>query len=89
MIKKIIRIIRSKTRDKSKIQDNWYKERLTICNSCPLNSKNTDRKNLKYWTLRILNLGEYFCTKCGCEIKAKCSEEMEECPKGKWKQILL
>lgn len=90
MMNKLIRIIRSKLRNKNNIKDDWYYERLEICRTCPLNSKNSDpkEKTIRYKILRLLNLNEDFCTVCGCELKAKASEEMEECPEGKWKQIL-
>lgn len=85
---KIIRIIRSKFRDKSTIKDQWYLDRMETCNGCPLNSKNTKlTKNFKYWILNILNLKKPFCTVCGCELEAKASEEMEKCPEGKWGRV--
>lgn len=86
---KIFRIIKAKLRNKNEIKDQFYHDRLSICETCPFNSKyaEPENKNLKYWVWRILNLNEYFCTICKCELKAKASEEMEECPKGKWKQI--
>lgn len=90
---KLIRIIRAKLKNKEKIKDSWYHERLKICNECPFNSKNTkENKSFKYKFWNILNLKENFCTICGCEIKAKASESMEECSMGeigkepKWKQ---
>lgn len=82
---KIIRIIRSKIRNKDKIKDEFYHRRMKICKECPLYSDNlVENKNLKYWFFKILNLNENFCTICGCESKAKASEELESCPEGKW-----
>lgn len=67
----------------------WYNERIKICNTCPFNSKNVEnKKGLRYWFWNILNLKEPFCTVCGCEIKAKASEEIEECEKEKWKSLI-
>ena len=80
MIKKIFIIIRAKLRDKDSLKEEWYLNRLDICNTCPFNSKSQkENRNIKYYIYKILNLGEYFCTICGCEIKAKASEEMETC----------
>lgn len=88
ILKKIKTIIIAKTRNKSIIKDEWYLDRLEICGSCPLNSKNIKiRKNFKYWFWNLLNLKKPFCTVCGCEIKAKASEEMEKCPEGKWGRV--
>lgn len=88
MSNKIVRIIRAKFRNKDKIQDSFYKERLEICKQCPLYSKNTKGvKNLKYKFWDLVNFKKPFCTVCGCEIKAKASEEMETCPEGKWPEI--
>lgn len=84
----IFKIIKAKLRNKNKITDKWYHDRMKICNQCPLNSMNIESKaGLKYWFWKILNIGKTFCTKCGCELEAKTSEEMEKCPKGKWNQI--
>lgn len=83
---KLITIIKAKLRNKEKLKkEKWYTDRLNKCNACEFNSKHiTENKNLKYWIFRILNLLETFCTKCGCEIKAKASEKMEQCPLSKW-----
>lgn len=94
---KILRILKAKLRNKSDIKEEWYHERLKICETCPFNSKNTDRENkktFKYKLWNLLNLHKHFCTICGCEIKAKASDEMEECSmveldkEPKWKRII-
>lgn len=88
IFKKIYSILISKLINKYRFKNKkWYKERFEICKQCPLNSMNNQTKDFKYWVWKILNLGEAFCTYCGCEIRAKISEEMEECPKNKWQQI--
>lgn len=87
MLNKIITIIRAKIRNKKKLKEKkWYRNRLKICSDCPLNSKNVEKKSARYYLLSILNLQNNFCTDCGCELTAKASEELEECPQGKWKQ---
>lgn len=86
-IKKIPTIIKAKIRDKKRLSNlEWYKKRLEICSECPLNSKRTQKKNIRYYLLSMVNLRKDFCTDCGCELKAKASEELESCPQGKWKQ---
>ena len=88
-IKKIPTIIRAKLKDKSNLEsEEWYKNRIETCKSCPLLSTNTEgTKGWKYKILDLLNFKQAFCTVCGCEIKAKASEKLESCPEGKWKQI--
>ena len=90
LINKIYIIIRAKLRDKDSLKEEWYLDRLDICNRCIFNSKYTkvENKNIRYYIFKYLNLFKDFCTACDCEIKAKASEEMEKCPKGKWGQIL-
>ena len=93
----VIRILRAKLRNKNKLKkEKWYRDRLDACSKCPLNSKNVDRQELSFWQKMkynfwlILNLKQTFCTICGCEIKAKASEPLEECSKEvnkEWEQI--
>jgi len=45
------------------------KERLKICNSC-------DKMNI---TLGVAN-----CSECGCLIKTKVTQNIKDCPLGKW-----
>jgi hypothetical protein len=86
-IKKTPMIIRAKIRNKKRLQGlSWYKKRLEICADCPFNSKNKQEKTARYYLLSVLNLRNDFCTDCGCELKAKASEELEACPQGKWQQ---
>lgn len=92
---KIFRILRSKFRNKDLITEEWYLERKKACNSCEYNSKN--KKSLSSFKEKIfyyLNMKEPFCTICSCEIKAKASEELEQCSLGligkerKWNKYL-
>lgn len=90
ILRKLITIVRAKLRDKNKMEEKkWYKERLAICAVCPLNSKNKEKKTARWYLLSFLNLRNDFCTHCGCELKAKASEELEMCPQGKWKQEII
>lgn len=90
----LLRIIRAKMRDKSKIKEDWYLDRLNKCATCPFNSKNVKgNKGIKYKIWNILNFKKPFCTICGCEIEAKASEELEICSlveidkEPKWVQV--
>lgn len=69
----------------------WYRERLKICSECPLNSINvTNKKGWWYRMWNILNFKKPFCTVCGCEIKAKISEQFEKCSldeNKKWDRV--
>lgn len=70
----------------------WYYERLKACKKCPYNSNNINL-NWKQKILYFLNSLEAFCSVCGCQLKAKCSEETEICgyeqmgEESKWKHI--
>lgn len=96
MINKLIIIIRAKFRDKDKMMINeWYVDRISKCGICPYNSKNVkNRKSIWYKMWNILNFKKPFCTICGCEIKAKASEELENCSlyelnkEPKWKSLI-
>lgn len=90
MIQKIYRIIKAKLFGKYKYKnEEWFKERKKICDSCPLQSDNKEnKKGLRFVILKTLNLNKPFCTVCGCEIEAKISEQYESCPQGKWEQKL-
>jgi hypothetical protein len=87
----IIKILKAKLRNKNKLLgEKWYNDRINACNSCPLNSINTNKKNLWYRFWDLLNFKKPFCTVCGCEIKAKASEKLEECSdenNKKWEAI--
>lgn len=65
-------------------KEDWIEERRSICEACPLNSKNKKITNIKDFMWFILNLGSSFCTKCKCGIKRKTSLETAECPDKKW-----
>jgi len=80
---KIVDIIKLKLKNKEDLGQ-WYKDRLEVCNTCPFNSKNKERKNI---LLAWLSLNKDFCTVCGCTLVDKASGEFEECPKGKWRDI--
>lgn len=69
----------------------WAKKRREICNTCPLNSKHTKKKdiNLRWMKWWFLNTFQNFCNVCGCQIKPKTLAETEECPKDKWKEIKI
>ena len=77
----------------------WYKERMAICNACEYNSKNVDPSTLtgiaklRYQGLAPKYLTKMFCTACSCPIENKCSVRYEDCglvtlsKKPKWVAI--
>lgn len=89
-MKKIYRILKAKFFGKYMYREKqWFKDRKKICDSCPLQSNNKEnKKGIRFFILRKLNLNQPFCTVCGCEIEAKISEQYEMCPEGKWQQEL-
>lgn len=89
ILKKITRIIRSNLYGRFFKKDlDWVRERKSICTSCPHMSRNIEKKKgARYWILNILNFKEDFCNICGCGINQKTTEELEECPIGKWGQV--
>lgn len=72
-------------------KEEWYVNRLEICDSCPLNSKNIPKTKWTkvMWMSWIANGFKSFCSICYCEIKAKASVGISECPDNppKWKEI--
>lgn len=91
-MKKIFNIIKAKYYSRvnqAKLnKEEWYQDRIKTCEGCPLQSDNfQDKKGLRFEILKWLNLNKPFCTVCGCEIRAKASSQIEDCPKGKWKQL--
>lgn len=92
-IKNIKDIIKAKffTNKKKMNKVDWYVERKSICNKCPLNSKNISKTKWtkRMWVLWVMNFFKQFCSKCGCEILAKISLPFSECPHNppKWKEL--
>ncbi len=50
------------------------KQRLSVCEDCPFNSKNNS----------MLGSMIPYCTKCGCILAAKVRNEKGQCPEKKW-----
>jgi hypothetical protein len=76
------------------------KERLSICEGCPLNSDNKEQLTLvdtfKMRINKVLNFltgvsvdDDSICTSCGCNLIFKSSQNDPEnmCPEGKWGNI--
>lgn len=76
------------------------KERLRICEGCPLNSDNKEHltlmDTLKMRMNKILNFlmsvsvdEDSICTSCGCNLIFKSSQNDPEnmCPEGKWNNL--
>lgn len=68
----------------------WVKNRRTICQNCPFNSKHTPyyKRDFRWYKWYILNSFKSFCTMCGCGINPLTFSELSECEIKKWKSIL-
>lgn len=77
-LQKLRVIAKAKFSDKSNLGD-WYQDRLSICEQCPLNSKNTKPSTAKEIAIVTANLGKPSCYACGCEVAAKASVREEQC----------
>lgn len=97
LLKNIKAIINSR-REYNKELTEEQKKRLKICAVCPNNSKNQVKKTLRVRFMIIINKildlifevdgnEEDICTKCGCNLRHKSTQEAEElkCPDKKWK----
>jgi hypothetical protein len=78
----LVDIVKSKFSNKEDLAP-WYEERLSICQTCPLNSINKPRKEQtvqeKAWV--TANMGKPTCLACKCEITAKASLPHATCGK--------
>lgn len=96
-LKNIEAIINSRREYNKELTDE-QKRRLKICATCPSNSKNQVKKTLRVRFMIIINKildlifevdgnEEDICTKCGCNLRHKSTQEAEElkCPDKKWK----
>lgn len=97
LIKSIEAAIKSRREYNQYLTDEQIR-RLKICATCPHNSKNQVKKTLKVRFMIIINKlldlifevdgnEEDVCTKCGCNLRHKSTQEAEElkCPEKKWK----
>ena len=86
-------IIRSRVQHNKNKKESWAIARVSICNLCEYNSKNTKPKTKAEKVYRLLNLYDPFCLACGCGIKYKTSEPSSDCGleeiglEPKWKSI--
>ena len=71
----------------------WYKERKSICDICPHNSKFSEKKDFRGKALNMLYLKSTYCSICKCPHKYICSLPENECSlyeigeEPKWKSI--
>lgn len=87
-----------------KIETDFSKERMKICNKCEHNSKNKNKISIKQKILNKLsslvtfiltgrfNEDNSVCTICTCTIIYKVVEELEECNhpiENQWKSIYI
>lgn len=59
-------------------QQEMYKNRLSICNSCVLFDGATCS------SIRSMTVGDKVISGCGCLMKCKAALEDNQCPAGKW-----
>lgn len=79
-LKKARKIIGSHLQDLP-VGEKWYQDRLAICETCPLNTKNTEEKGPTVSAM-LANVGlmsSQYCVACGCPIKNKASVKSEIC----------
>ena len=99
ILKKIRLAIKSRLEYRGTLTEQ-QKERLSICEGCPLNSDNKEQltllDNLKMRLNKILNFltgvsvdDDSICTSCGCNLIFKSSQNDPEnmCPEGKWSNL--
>lgn len=76
---KIKNIVKAYTSSLPEEQD-WYKERMSICSACKWNSKNADPKNMSFTSKGISALtGQDTCGACGCVVNRKAAVKAEIC----------
>lgn len=91
-----------KSRLKKEEENQQTKLRRQVCKSCPTNSNNLKKLNLKTKILIFLSdlltfitfrkkttLGTCSHPDCGCDIFFKTQEENEECPENNWTSIYI
>ena len=62
------------------VNEDWYQKRLSICETCPLNSKNAESVSaLQTKTSKYVCKGGPVCTACGCCIELKAGVKTETC----------
>lgn len=78
-IRKGITIIKALFSDTPSDED-WYKRRVSICETCPLNSKNAESvSTLHESTSKHVCKSGPVCTACGCCIELKAGVKTESC----------
>lgn len=67
------------------VEEVWYQERLSICNTCDKNTKNMSEEELSFVDKLKIKTGicvgedNSHCTACGCCIFQKCATKTESC----------
>ena len=87
--KKIKNIFKAFT-EKLPVEEKWYKDRLSICESCPFNSSNVEKTSFETKTIsKTVCGGKSVCTACGCCTERKAAIKAETCglvEKPEWGQ---
>jgi hypothetical protein len=63
------------------VDEQWYQDRISICNSCPFNTKTTTEKGplISAMLSKVGVINSEYCVACGCPIKNKASVKSEAC----------
>ena len=68
-------------------EEDWYKKRISLCNSCEFNSANGAPLSVACAGIKKLacpSADKGSCNQCCCCVEQKCKVKSEACPKGKW-----
>jgi hypothetical protein len=72
------------------LNEDWWKNRMSICGSCEFNSLNGAELSVMCKTAKAIGCPSKekgSCSKCCCCLEQKTSVKSEECPLGKWKAM--
>lgn len=83
-----IKVIKKAFFDGADVTEDIHKYRLSICSDCEYNSDNTPTNDLNFFNkIRKLSYpSKSFCISCGCYLKEKTGQSLEQCPMSppKW-----
>lgn len=75
--------------------EQWFEDRMSICNSCEHNSKNRKSETLEEKAQDLLHLGQPYCRVCLCFIERKAAMKEESCglkeigQEPKWNNLMV
>jgi len=68
-------------------EEEWYKNRMSLCNNCEFNSANGAPLSIACATIKKVacpSAEKGTCNQCCCCVEQKAKVKAEACPKGKW-----